>query len=576
MKKSTQYLVAATILVIGILLNIVPLGAQQEQVRRPGVTKPAGEKPDTPPPPAPPAQLASSGKLVIRAAAVPGTMEASRRTSFEVSVEGGLPPYEMGTSDTDPCYAGKMGDKFVVACDPEEEGEFDLVMKATDSSKPDNLSGEIGPIKVKVTPYVATPTDNENRMNAIEANLLREIQNAIESARQNAWMTRQHVIRAKSEALIAQIRVERLQQKFNWVIYVGAPLALTLIVLMAIIAFGIIQLNREKRRTNVTRIANIVIFALVLGLGAGIASAQTPNPAGLPTTPAGTTTPATPPAAPVVEPTIASFEPSWVLPGQKNVAFTVRGTNLDQVTLAFNPEFKLRTKKDASGADVPDLRVSKDRKSISGMFTEIDPGTASGANGPGATFNGTEVSVNKASFYVVPRGLASFVQATAASAGKDVAFRHYVQAEFQRTYGDEAGNKAYNAYAKKPSHAGANMLFDAQDARVRAVATEVVTEYGAEFGKRVMERVAELQRADGKLAGRVFDLEAETNDLGTIRAGVDVAVTHTVRDEPRKVGKVLGLFGGRPNELRTLAERVAAALAERGASASNQEKEEDQ
>lgn len=588
--RKIDWIVAIIVVLVGILGNVVDAAAQQEQIRRPGAPSVQAPAPPTPvpaqtqkptvPPPAAGTQQAQPGQLTITAPTALGSIESTRHVEFDLAASGGIEPYRFEIINEreagDVLDRDTREDRKFFLYYPKgwkvEPGDHTVTVQVTDSSTPPLTATRV--YNVKITPRVTTLTDIDEHLAIVAKggdlnNLAGYFSNNISTYRRET--------KDQINALRNSVKAER-NRAYLYGITTFVPLVVLIILLTVFLNYRISrthqlmlalitrlqnpQPNREGDDPMTSRIGRTLgMFLLALVLFGGNSFAQPP----VSTTPAAPGAAATTPAPIPTEPTLVSIDPDNVVQGQKNVRFVIRGTNLDKVTLAFNPEFKLKTKKDASGADVPDLKVTK--AAITGTFTEIDPGTAAGTNGPGAFVGTTPVpdANNKATFYVLPKGVASYVAAQVASA-KGLA-HHFVQAYFQNVLGDEAGNAAYVEYAKKPSHTAVRDVLREQDTWIKGKAGEISNEVFSsrvgELEQRVKDRLAELDKT-GKETREVAD-DTKTR-VGAIEkrqplfeSAAQIGVEHAADHEPKKVGGFAGI-GGKVNERRTLAEKVEAAI----------------
>lgn len=166
-QKKIQYLVAFAILVLGVLLNIVPLGAQTATVRRPGAptTTQAPPPPPTttqaPPPPA-------AGALRITTESLP-TLEVGREYNLSdlIKITGGTPYIEadeayysigMDASSQEP-FNYVCGDCFYPVVTPKREGTFSVNINVIDNGEGDKKQAVAKTYQVKVGSFNPTPKD---------------------------------------------------------------------------------------------------------------------------------------------------------------------------------------------------------------------------------------------------------------------------------------------------------------------------------------------------------------------------------------------------------------------------------
>ncbi|MBI2356008.1 MAG: hypothetical protein HYV13_02285 [Candidatus Doudnabacteria bacterium] len=585
MKKLTQYLICAAILLLGFLLNLVPLGAQTATIRQPG-TSTQQAPPATGSTQQPPAT--ATGSLTI---VEPTTIafESGRYKEFNLAARGGTEPYkweivdEIKNGDILDVWLPSKSQAYLYSSRGEEipGDDYTVTVKVTDSSQPPLEATRT--YIAKVAPYNASPTDVEHRLNDVEASLIGRIEKAIASSADNSWMDRQYSIKASNNALLARQDTRRTDQKLRYIVIGGAVGFVILVGL--VIGFGI-NINRKLGGT----VMRSIVIAILLGLGANSALAQQPTPP-VTTAPAapGAAAPA-PPAAPQPAAAQVPAQGQPAAPAAPAVpTCTVRSVSVQNGYLV----------QGGNAADVT-ITMACPRNAKLGKVTGINAGTgvattteivmkgntiisklqADATAMPGTTAfvvntDAGDIASGNSVVRIISQESATVLDITAERFGRDPRFSHYLQEKFQQVYGREEGNKRYLDYSAQPTHAKAgellqaswapfarraDVLSDLQTLEERMVSRIAAAEEAGKATRSVADQTlsyaGELAKTLTTQAGYVNNLQGR---MGNVETGTCIAMQHVVYDEPDRVGGRF-LRRGQPNQRKTASQAVAEAL----------------
>lgn len=459
-------------LTLVVLLFVLALGATMAQAQikftkpttttapatsaAPAVATPATPAPAmtivaTPVPPTPEAPATTTVRIVTDT--LP-PIEATRKTSLNIKVEGEF--INMSLGEGSELRDLGLGAKFITV-QAYEPGDYKLnvVVKVGEEKAPTIATNK--EFTLHVVPFVRTLDDIEEHLNIVaKGNDLDNLSTALtDNATSNHYQTRRLVNRTNALLQLERKRTERLNQKLNWILYGFAGILWIGLIIRAIDLFKGRKKSPPPNKDHEAKVLQdlgyragaILIAGLLLG-SANIAFAQAPAPVA----------PA-PAAKPVDTVKIISINPTDVGLGQDSVVLTI----------GLNKVVKVVDKAEINGLTVEKTELAKNGKTVT-ITTKPTATTTTGSqivltiNGQ-AIESGEKLGVTlwAPEFYELVTRMARLQSQIAAG---DPTARHFLQALFQYTLGDEAGNKEWANYKKKPTHVAAGNIIAQTDANL--------------------------------------------------------------------------------------------------------------